>query len=536
MASFLTSQPFEAALPTIWIIPAIVLFYKIITFGRREKNLPPGPPTIPVLGNAHLIPTEGFSGQLKAWSHKYGSVYSLKVGRSTMVVLNDRRAIHELLTKQGACYNDRPVDTQMIVSNKDENPATMKEGPKWRATRKIIANYFAPRNLDSTLRPIQEAEVNRLMFDLLTKPEQFSSSVKRTTASIASITLFGHRAPNFESFWAYAVYVVMEAGSKAAAPGSYLPVDQFPILKLLPDRLIMGRQRAKDFYVTMTGVWKDARERVDKRRSAGYKRESLMDRILDGEIKSDVPLSYSGLNNLLGGVHMAAADTTATAILTTILFLAKHPEFQEKARVELDRVCGTERMPGWSDFNDLPYVNCIVKEGLRIRPVAPSGVPHSAKEDRWYNGMLIPAGSAIFIPPAALNYDEAFTTDPDSYNPDRFLPQAHILAPELSASPKYEERDHYSYGAGRRMCAGIHLAERSQWRMVAQMLWAFNIEPDIGSDGEPVEVKTGHDVYDEGFLHTPLEFKVRMVARSDKHADVVRNSFEKTESDLKRWD
>lgn len=131
----------------------------------------------------------------------------------------------------------------------------------------------------------------------------------------------------------------------------------------------MGRQRAKDFYVTMTRVWKDARERVDKRRSAGDKRESLMDRILDGEVKSDVPLSYSALNNLLGGVHMAAADTTATSMRTTILFLAKHPEFQEKARVELDRVCGTERMPGWSDFNDLPYVNCIVKEGLRMRPV-----------------------------------------------------------------------------------------------------------------------------------------------------------------------
>lgn len=150
--------------------------------------------------------------------------------------------------------------------------------------------------------------------------------------------------------------------------------------------------------------------------------------------------------------------------------------------------------------------------------------------------MLIPAGSAIFLPPATLNFDEAFTTDPDSYNPDRFLHQAHMLAPELSASPQYEERDHYSYGAGRRMCVGIHLAERSQWRMVAQMLWAFRIEPDIGSDGKPVEVRTGWDVYDEGFLHVPLEFKVRIVPRSDKHADVVTKSFKKTESDLKKWE
>lgn len=44
---------------TLWIIPTVFLFYKVLTFGRREKGLPPGPPTIPVLGNAHLIPAEG---------------------------------------------------------------------------------------------------------------------------------------------------------------------------------------------------------------------------------------------------------------------------------------------------------------------------------------------------------------------------------------------------------------------------------------------------------------------------------------------
>lgn len=119
----------------------------------------------------------------------------------------------------------------------------------------------------------------------------------------------------------------------------------------------------------MTNIWNEARDRVEKRRNSGDKRESLLDKLLDGDIKCDVPLSYTELNNFLGGLHMGASDTTATATLTTILFLAKHPEFQEKARVELDRVCGTERIPKWADFQDLPYINCIVKEGLRIRPM-----------------------------------------------------------------------------------------------------------------------------------------------------------------------
>ena len=63
MASISNFLSFEAALPTIGIAAAIWLFYKIITFGRREKSLPPGPPTIPILGNAHLMPTQDFSSQ-----------------------------------------------------------------------------------------------------------------------------------------------------------------------------------------------------------------------------------------------------------------------------------------------------------------------------------------------------------------------------------------------------------------------------------------------------------------------------------------
>lgn len=43
----------------ILIIPAAFLAFKILAFGSREKHLPPGPPTLPILGNAHLIPSRG---------------------------------------------------------------------------------------------------------------------------------------------------------------------------------------------------------------------------------------------------------------------------------------------------------------------------------------------------------------------------------------------------------------------------------------------------------------------------------------------
>ncbi|KAI3558589.1 cytochrome P450 2D18 [Colletotrichum abscissum] len=527
----------------IWIIPAAFLAFKILTFGSREKHLPPGPPTLPILGNAHLIPSRGVYAKLKEWADQYGSIYSLKVGQSTMVVLNDRHAVHELLTSKGAYYNDRPIDQQYDLAMRQENTSLMHDGPVWRAERKITATYFSPKNLDGALRGVQESEISVLMHDLLEKPDEFMESVKRTTASIATITIFGQRAPSWESFWAYCLFQSLHENSADLVkvstilePGSYLPVDQFPILKWIPDRLAKSRQRGKELYYTITNIWTKAREDVELRRSQGIRRESLIDKLLDEEIKCDVPLSYTAFNNFLGGLQMAAADTTATATLTNIMLLAKHPEAQEKARVELDRVCGTKRFPNWSDFKSLPYINCIVKEGLRAKPVIPTGVPHASKQDRWYGDMFIPAGSSIFIPAYALNHNSDLSPDPFTYNPDRYIPVADKLAPELAASPKYEERDHYSYGAGRRMCVGLHLAERSQWRMVAQILWAFKIEPAIGPDGKEVELDSSPEGYIEGFLHTPKKYKVKFVPRSEKHVEVIRQSFDEAVEFLKQWE
>lgn len=92
-----------------------------------------------------------------------------------------------------------------------------------------------------------------------------------------------------------------------------------------------------------------------------------MDRYLAGA-KVDESMTDRQANNMFGSFQQGAAETTATAMLSNILLLAKHPEVQRKAQIELDRVCGTDRAPVWTDFGDLPYINCIIKEGLRFRP------------------------------------------------------------------------------------------------------------------------------------------------------------------------
>lgn len=95
-----------------------------------------------------------------------------------------------------------------------------------------------------------------------------------------------------------------------------------------------------------------------------------MDELLgDEDLQRDPAFQGTKLANFVGAVMQAAAETTALTTRTSIMFLATHPWVQDKAQKELDSVCGVERMPTWGDFGRLPYINCIVKESLRIRPM-----------------------------------------------------------------------------------------------------------------------------------------------------------------------
>ena len=77
------------------------------------------------------------------------------------------------------------------------------------------------------------------------------------------------------------------------------------------------------------------------------------------------------------------------------LAMALNPHVVKKAQAELDRVVGGERLPDFSDQEDLPYISAIGKEVLRWGCPAPIGVPKRVTEDDVYNGRFIPAGATI---------------------------------------------------------------------------------------------------------------------------------------------
>lgn len=75
-----------------------------------------------------------------------------------------------------------------------------------------------------------------------------------------------------------------------------------------------------------------------------------------------------------------------------------NPDVFMKARAEIDRVVGQDRLPSLADRPNLRYIDYVVEETTRWRPLSPIGIPHRSLKDDTYNGMFIPAGYASACP------------------------------------------------------------------------------------------------------------------------------------------
>lgn len=131
-----------------------------------------------------------------------------------------------------------------------------------------------------------------------------------------------------------------------------------------------------------------------------------------------------------------------------------------------------------------------------------------------------------------MHHDESRFTDPSVFDPDHYKGQM-ALAPELANASDYTSRDHYGYGTGRRICPGIHVAERNLFLAISKIIWAFSIQPGLDETGEPIkpdlDPKTG---YSEGFLVCANDFPCRITPRSEARRETIMEEYRKAQEDV----
>ncbi|KAK9378457.1 putative cytochrome P450 oxidoreductase [Kockiozyma suomiensis] len=519
----------------IFLAVAIFVLFKLSQIGKRLPKMPPGPPTIPFLGNAHQIPADGFYKKMKDWADIYGKIFSLTVGPTKIVVLCDRQAVRELIDAKSTIYSDRPSDYVGGLLTGGDHTLLDDYNAVWREKRKQMARWISPRVIDEKHAPMQEAETRCLLVGLLDDPDHFAEHIKRTTASVASIITYGQRAPTIDHPYATQVFDIMQEWTEAMGPGANPPVDVYPIFKLIPTRFASWKQRAYRVNNKMDVIWSRTLKAVRDRRAKGDTRDCMADSVLEEAAKTpNYILGEHAIQNLLGETVEGGADTTTAQLLTFVLAMATYPRVQEKAQALIDEKIGSGRSPQWQDFDDLPYINAIVKEGLRWRPVTSVGFAHRVRQDDTYRDMLIPKDSTVFVGVWALNHDPAHFKNESEYWPERY-DGFNKLADSYSGSGNYEGRDHYTYGAGRRICPGIHLAERNQWRNIAKILWGFKISlPRDPVSGQEIPIDV--NAYKSGLAQSPLPYKVIFTPRSPEHIATMRREWAEAQQLLRKWE
>jgi len=164
------------------------------------------------------------------------------------------------------------------------------------------------------------------------------------------------------------------------------------------------------------------------------------------------------------------------------------PEVQRRAQAELDAVVGRNCLPTFDDAPRLPYVRAIVEEILRWRPSVPLGIPHVATEDDWYEGMFIPKGTICMSNIWLCNRDRVvFGEDADEFRPERHIDERGEL---LSGPAKTIQAGHVSFGFGRRICVGKHLANDTLFINIARILWAARLEGVRDENGKEIPLDT----------------------------------------------
>ncbi len=158
-------------------------------------------------------------------------------------------------------------------------------------------------------------------------------------------------------------------------------------------------------------------------------------------------------------------ESSAVTVEWALSELLKKPEVFAKATEELDRVVGRGRWVTEKDVPRLTYVDAIVKETMRLHPVAPMLVPRLSREDTSVDGYDIPAGTRVLVSVWTIGRDPKLWDAPEEFMPERFIGS--------KIDVKGQDFELLPFGSGRRMCPGYSLGLKVIQLSLANLLHGF---------------------------------------------------------------
>ncbi|XP_019726882.1 cytochrome P450 17A2 isoform X1 [Hippocampus comes] len=518
MATYVFPVTVSPLLTVLLVLAALAI---LAALGQRSSGMP-GLPRLPVVGSLpwmtgttppHLL--------FMKFGRKYGPLFELYLGPHRTVVVNDHDHAREVLLQRGRDFAGRPsmvmlreavegvlfvphvncryvqqVTTDLLTRG-GKDIAFSDYSPLWKLHRRLVHSSFALFGEGSSrLQDIVLSEVDGLCAELLSSNGRgFDPSLAVTTAvtNVVCTLVFGttykHGDGELQEVMRYNDGIV-----QTITRGGL--VDIFSWMKVFPNESLSKLRaciRVRDCLLT---------QKLHEHKatlSEGDPRD-LLDALLkgqgspgpDGTVITDDHVLMTAAEAFGAGV-----ETTSTTLLWVLAYLLHHPEVQEKAQRELDEEVG-ERAVRAADRGRLPYLDSIINEGMRIRPVSPVLIPHIAMSDSSIGGHAICRGTRVLVNMWAIHHDPDHWDQPDLFKPDRFLDdQGQRVTPSCFLP----------FGAGPRICVGESLARMELFLFLSSMLQRMSFMLPGGATPPNLQGRLG-------VVLQPLPYKVAVRPRA----------------------
>ncbi|OWM67192.1 cytochrome P450 93A3-like [Punica granatum] len=463
----------------IWLI-SIVLVRAFLRQNRTKFRLPPSPRFLPIIGHMHLLAPIPHQA-LHKLSMRYGPLIHIFIGSNPCVIASSPEVAKQILRTHELSFLNRPKMANPDYLTYGSADFTFAPyGPYWKFIKKLCMTQLLGGPTLEHLSPIRMEELKRFLKLMQRKAEEgeqvnVGTELMRLTNNIISRMALSQRCSDKEDEADKVRRLVREMTELA---GKFNLSDSIWFCRNFD---IQGfRKRLKDVRDRYDAMMERIiKEHLEARKEGNEsKKRDLLDMLLDiyEDPSSKMRLTRENIKAFIMNIFGAGTDTSSITVEWALAELINNPEVMEKAREEIELVVGKNRVVAESDIPNLPYLQAIIKETLRLHPTGPLIVREST-EDCKINEYDIPARTRVFINVWALGRDPTHWESPLLFMPERFLNRLE----EGNLDIRGQSFQLLPFGSGRRSCPGASLALQVVQSTLGAMIQCFDWKVSTGS-------------------------------------------------------
>ncbi|KAM7510310.1 hypothetical protein LguiB_009185 [Lonicera macranthoides] len=470
---------------TLILLISLTFLHTLLSLTRPPKNkkLPPGPTPFPIIGNLLKVgdlPHKSLADLAKI----YGPIMSLKLGTTTTVVISSSTTAKEILQTQDLAFSSRSIPNALhALDTAKYSVVFLPVSTRWRSLRKILnCHIFSVSRLDAN-QHLRRKKVEELIIycqksSELGDPVDIGQAGFRTSLNLLSNTIFSLDLTDpFKDSAKEFKELVWNIMAEAGKPNL---VDYFPLLKRIDPQGIRRRMA-----VHLRKILHLFDEMIEKRLELRklcetFESNDVMDICLNIAHENQDEIDRTHMERMFLDLFAAGTDTTSSTLEWAMAELLRNPETMVKAKAELSQVIGKGKILQEVDVTSLPYLDYIVKETLRMHPLAPFLIPRKVETDVEACGCIVPKGAQVLVNAWAIGRDPTRWEDPLSFKPERFLGS--------KIDVKGQDFELIPFGAGRRICPGLPLAIRIVPVMLGSMINLFDWKLDGGIEPKNLDM------------------------------------------------